>query len=113
MNMELRNLPSVDRILTDKRIARIAKKYPHDLLVRVIREQLEQERISITDGKSSASLDGIVNAVLDRLDAVLKPSLRHVVNASGRLVVILCGGSSPDTADYTIPAIIKILANAS
>jgi acetoin utilization deacetylase AcuC-like enzyme len=33
-------------------------------------------------------------------------------HASGRLVVILCGGSSPDTADYTIPAIIKILANA-
>ena len=94
MNMELRNLPSVDRILTDKRIAGISEKYPHDLLVGVIREQLEQERISITDGKSSVSLDGIVDAVLDRLDAVLKPSLRHVVNASGVILHTNLGRAS-------------------
>ncbi len=34
-------------------------------------------------------------------------------HCNGRLIVILCGGSSSMTADYTIPAIIKILASAS
>ncbi|OGN99161.1 MAG: L-seryl-tRNA(Sec) selenium transferase [Chloroflexi bacterium RBG_13_51_52] len=81
--MELRNLPGVDRILTDKRVAGAAKSCPHDLLVSVIREQLELERASILKGKSGASLDDIVKNVLERLEAVLKPSLRRVVNASG------------------------------
>jgi L-seryl-tRNA(Ser) seleniumtransferase len=81
--MELRSLPGVDKVLTHRRIAVIAAKYPHDLLVDVIREQLEQERLSIIGGKSGASLDDIVKAVLGRLDTVIKPSLRRVVNASG------------------------------
>ncbi len=34
-------------------------------------------------------------------------------HCDGRLIVILCGGASAMTADYTIPKIIKILANAS
>ncbi|MBN1693008.1 MAG: L-seryl-tRNA(Sec) selenium transferase [Dehalococcoidales bacterium] len=83
MNMELRNLPGVDKVLTHRRIAGITGKYPHDLLVSVIREQLEQERISIAGGKVGGSLDGIVKAVLGRLDSVLKPTLRRVINASG------------------------------
>jgi acetoin utilization deacetylase AcuC-like enzyme len=28
----------------------------------------------------------------------------------GRLIIILCGGSSPDTADYCIPRIIETMA---
>ncbi len=83
VNMELRNLPGVDKVLMQRRIAAVAEKYPHDLLVGVVREQLEQERSSIIGGKSGASLDGIVKAVLARLDTVLKPTLRRVVNASG------------------------------
>ena len=81
--MELRNLPGVDKILTDKRLTKLAEKYPHDLLVDVIREQLQQERISITKGKSVSSLNTIVKSVLGRLDTLLNLSLRHVVNASG------------------------------
>lgn len=81
--MELRNLPSVDKVLSDKRIAKAAESYPHDLLVSVIREQLEQERLSIVKGRYGASLDGIVKAVLGRLETILQPSLLKVVNASG------------------------------
>jgi L-seryl-tRNA(Ser) seleniumtransferase len=69
--------------LTDKRLASASRKYPHDLLVSVIREQLEQERSSIIKGRSGTSLDVIVKAVLGRLDTMLQPSLRKVVNASG------------------------------
>ena len=83
MATELRNLPSVDKILTDKRLAKAAENYPHDLLVSVIREQLEQERAFIVKGKTGVSLDEIVKAVLGRLEAMLKPSLRRVINATG------------------------------
>jgi len=83
MTSELRNLPGVDKILADKRIAKAAGKYPHDLLVSVIREQLAQERASIIKGKACASFDEIVKAVLAGLEAMLKPGLRRLVNATG------------------------------
>jgi L-seryl-tRNA(Ser) seleniumtransferase len=83
MEMELRNLPSVDKVLTDERLRRSAESYPHDLLVSVIRKQLEQERLSIVAGKPCASLDAIVAAVLARLETLVQPSLRRLVNASG------------------------------
>ncbi len=81
--MELRNLPSVDKILADKRIAKAAESYSHDLLVSIIREQLVQERTSITKGKAGASFDAIVKAVMERLETMLKPGLCRVVNATG------------------------------
>ncbi len=83
MTIDLRQLPSVDRILTDKRMAKAVEKYPHDLLVSIIREQLGQERASITKGKTGASLDEIIKAVLGRLNTIFKPSLYRVVNATG------------------------------
>jgi L-seryl-tRNA(Ser) seleniumtransferase len=83
MATEFRNLPGVDKVLTDKRLEEAGKSYPHDLVVSVIRQQMEQERKTITDGKPAVSLDKIVTAVLERLEALVKPSLRRVINASG------------------------------
>jgi L-seryl-tRNA(Ser) seleniumtransferase len=83
METELRRLPSVDKVLTDSRFSRSAREYPHDLLVDVVRRQLEQERLSILSGKPRASLDAIVSAALERLDSMVRPSLRRVINASG------------------------------
>jgi L-seryl-tRNA(Ser) seleniumtransferase len=83
MATEFRNLPGVDKVLSDERLAEAGKGYPHDLVVNVIRQQLEQERKTITDGKPAAPLDKIVTAVLERLEDLLKPSLRRVINASG------------------------------
>jgi L-seryl-tRNA(Ser) seleniumtransferase len=83
MEKELRNLPSVDKVLNDAKFNRSAQNYPHDLVVNVIREKLEQERQSILAGKPRPSLDAIAAAVLGRLEAIVKPSLRRVINASG------------------------------
>ncbi len=83
MDTELRKLPSVDKVLTDARFARSTKNYPHELLVDVVRQQLEQERKNIKSGKPRPSLDQIVTATLNRLNTIVKPSLRRVINASG------------------------------
>ena len=80
---EFRHLPGVDKVLSDERIKQIGKDRPHDLLVSVIRQRLEQERLSIASGKDCASLDDIVRSVLVRLEVMEKPSLRQVINASG------------------------------
>jgi L-seryl-tRNA(Ser) seleniumtransferase len=83
MEKQYRDLPSVDKVLSDERISRTGESYPHDLLVSVIRQQLEQERLAIKAGKPGASLDGIVKGILTRLEALEKPSLRRIINASG------------------------------
>jgi L-seryl-tRNA(Ser) seleniumtransferase len=83
MTPDYRNLPGVDTILTDKRLAKTVGKYPHELLVSVIRECLELARNNIAKGKTAASLDEIVKAVLVQLESIMKPGLRRVINASG------------------------------
>ncbi len=83
MEKEFRNLPGVDKVLADEGLGRVSGKYPHDLLVSVIRQRLERERMSIAAGKPCASLDEIVSSVLSELETLEKPSLCRVVNASG------------------------------
>jgi L-seryl-tRNA(Ser) seleniumtransferase len=83
MEMEFRHLPSVDKILSEERISQLGKDYPHDLLVNLVRQRLEHERLSIAAGNACASMGAIVESVYAQLLALEKPSLRHVVNASG------------------------------
>jgi len=83
MEMNFRHLPSVDRVLAEERLKELSQDYPHDLLVSLIRECLERERLSIAAGKPCATMDGIVASVCAQLRALGKPSLRPVVNASG------------------------------
>jgi L-seryl-tRNA(Ser) seleniumtransferase len=81
METEFRRLPSVDAVLADARL--LGAGYPHDLLVGVIRERLELERLSITSGRPCASLDDIVASILIELESLFKPGPHRVVNASG------------------------------
>ena len=83
MEMNFRRLPSVDKVLSDERLGQTDRGYPHDLLVDIVRQCLERERLSIAAGKACASMDDIVASVLNQLEALEKPSLRRVVNASG------------------------------
>ncbi|MFC2007183.1 L-seryl-tRNA(Sec) selenium transferase [Chloroflexota bacterium] len=83
MDSEFRNLPSVEKILSDKRITQLGESYPRDLLLSLTRQKIERERTAIVNGKPCSSLDEIVAAVSARVQSLEKPSLRPVINASG------------------------------
>lgn len=83
---ELRHIPSVEKVLSDERIRHFEQTYPHDLIVDLIRKQLEQERSAIAAGGLSPSLDKIVKSVSERIASLEKPSLRPVINATGVLL---------------------------
>ncbi len=83
---EFRHLPSVEKVLSDERIKQFEAIYPHNLLVDLIRQQLENERRSITDGKSSHSIDEIVESISARIRSLEKSNLRSIINASGVLL---------------------------
>jgi L-seryl-tRNA(Ser) seleniumtransferase len=83
MDSELRRLPSVDKVISDERIKRLRELYPHDLIVNLVRQRLEADRLAITSGSACPSLDEIVDSVSSQVQALEQPSLRPVINASG------------------------------
>jgi L-seryl-tRNA(Ser) seleniumtransferase len=75
----LRDLPSVDELLRDERLA----GEPHELAVSAARSVLDRARGDIRAGRVP---DELVEAVLAELARARKPSLRRVLNATGVLV---------------------------
>ena len=83
MEIEFRHLPSVDRVLSDERLKQLEEDYPHSLLLNLIRQQLDRERLAIAAGNSASSIDEIVKSICAQVQALEKPSLRTVINATG------------------------------
>ena len=75
----LRNLPSVDRLLADPRLA----AEPRPLALAAARAALEQARDAIRAG---ADPGDPVELALSELESTRRPSLRRVLNATGVLV---------------------------
>ncbi len=83
MNSEFRHLPSVDRLLSDRRIKRLSQTYSRTLLVELVRKQIEKARQAISVGNPCPAIDEIVAAVSAQLNFLESPSLHTVVNATG------------------------------
>ena len=77
--MRLRDLPSVDELLRDERLA----SRPRELAVATARSVLDDARDEIRRGGDPGP---IVDVVLRELDRAQRPSLRRVLNATGVLV---------------------------
>ncbi len=83
MDIEFRKLPGVDRLLFEEGIRQLSDNYPHELLVNIIRQQLDIERQLIVNGNKCCSIDEIVKSVTSTVNGLEKPSLRTVINATG------------------------------
>ena len=77
--MELRDLPSVDRLLGDEVLAAA----PHALAAAAARAALDRAREEVRAGGETGDLVAAARAELERLRA---PSLRRVLNATGVVV---------------------------
>lgn len=83
MTTQLRNLPSVDRVLSDERVRAYETVYSHDVITGVIRQRLDRERASVLRGKALSPIDDIIESVVSSLRGLERPGLRPVVNATG------------------------------
>jgi L-seryl-tRNA(Ser) seleniumtransferase len=83
MSTNFRQLPSVDKVLSDARLVRLGEVYPHDLLLGLVRERLEKERASIAAGKPGSNMNEIAAAVAADVEALATAGLRRVINATG------------------------------
>jgi L-seryl-tRNA(Ser) seleniumtransferase len=83
MESEFQLLPSVDRLLSEGRLTQLQENYPRVLVVDMVRQCLNQARLSIASGNISPTIDEIVESVCTRTWALSYTSLRPVINATG------------------------------
>lgn len=83
----LRQIPSVDELLRQPRMAKLAGRIPRELLVEVAREVLSSVRAEIT-GEKGVSVIPIIPADLEdviarEVERILSRTLQPVINATG------------------------------
>lgn len=86
MRTQLRQLPSVDKLLQSERLAALAQIHGHALVVEAIRAELDQARRQIMAGELIQSADKLAEATAARLSVELRPSLQPVINATGVII---------------------------
>lgn len=79
-NALLRQLPSVDQVLSREAIRALGADHPRPAVVRAVREAVAEARRRVLAGGSPEVLDGDVVRALAR---EVRPGLRRVVNATG------------------------------
>ena len=84
MTIPFRDLPSVDRVLSDERMKPLREAYPN-LVTGLVRSELEGARSAIAQGQPAPSFDAIVAAVQARVGA-LGTGLKRVINATGIII---------------------------
>jgi L-seryl-tRNA(Ser) seleniumtransferase len=83
MTTAFRSLPSVDRILSDERVQRLAERYSRQTVVELVRAQLDDARKAITSGAPSPDFDALVQAIQEKAEMRWRAWPRPVINATG------------------------------
>lgn len=86
MQAQLRQLPSVDKLLQSDQLAAQAQIYGRALVVDAIRAELDQARQRVLAGESPLSPAALAEAAVARLSAEVRPSLQPVINATGVII---------------------------
>ena len=83
MATTFRSLPSVDRLLSDKRVQTLMEGFSRPAVVDLVRVTLDEARGAIKDGVQPPSLDDLAQAIEERAAAVWRPWPGPVINATG------------------------------
>lgn len=84
--MQLRNLPSVDRMMASEELAELAAVYSREWVVGVVREQLDHARREIRRGGNAPEADSLVEAVCRHVADLTRTTPRRVINATGVVI---------------------------
>jgi L-seryl-tRNA(Ser) seleniumtransferase len=83
----LRDLPSVDEVLSDEELKGALTRYSHGIVTDIVRVVIEAIRGEIISGKrETVSRGEISGAVLEKLRAISAPRVVRVINATGTVL---------------------------
>ena len=83
---QFRNLPSVDSVLAIPTVAAVAAGYRRDLVVNLVRQQLDVARQEIRQGGSAPPAADLAEAVCRELESLARREPRRVINATGVII---------------------------
>ena len=83
MTSAYRYLPSVERLLSDKRLAPLMEAHSRQHVVDIVRDALDYARGAIAAGRTAPQADQIVEAIIERIQAMDQRWPRNVINATG------------------------------
>ena len=83
MTTRFRDLPSVDRVLSDQRVQRLVEQYSHHAILELVRRELEEARSAIRNGQKTPGLDEVVHALEEQASYRWRPWPSPVINATG------------------------------
>jgi len=81
-----RNLPSIDKVISDARIAQLIDKYSREQVVNMARRALEKARTDIVKERSAPPVEQIVESVIMEAVLLYTPALKPVINATGVII---------------------------
>ena len=84
--MEFQNLPSVESVLSSRRMRTLAEEYTRDWVTNLVREQIEEARGGIRSGSKAPAVEEIVSSVAHRIEVLARASPRPVINATGVII---------------------------
>ena len=84
--MELRNLPSVESVLSSRRVRALAQEYARDWITTLVRQRIEEARGAVRDGSPAPTAEDIAESVTERIEVLGQPSPRPVINATGVII---------------------------
>jgi L-seryl-tRNA(Ser) seleniumtransferase len=103
---ELRNLPSVEKIIQEADIEGMITEYGRNHVISAIRDSLDFFRIKIKNGEPAPSVAEITHKITEILEGRFSPTLVSVINATG-VVLHTNLGRAPLSTD-TIQAMQSI-----
>ena len=80
---QFRNLPNVNSVLTSEPVAAVAANFQRELLVDLVREELDTAREGIRRGADAPTAEMVAEAVCRQLDSLTQQQPRRVINATG------------------------------
>lgn len=84
LNETLRQIPSVDEVLTSRECRALAEILPHETLLDAVRHELSLARKAVLDSNGETEVPGnLSQRAAARALKLLQPSLKRVVNATG------------------------------
>ena len=84
--MTLRDLPSVDRLLSADDASDLIASYGRPLTLQALRVSLESARIAIQQGEAAPKEADLISGTRATLQSWLLPSLKPVINATGVII---------------------------
>lgn len=88
-----RDLPPVDEVMCDERLADALQRHGHAMVLRAVRNALAEARDAllmksdaVTPSTLSYSADDLIRKALDHLELWSTPLIQHVINATGAIL---------------------------